>query len=128
MKAILIGLVASLPFPLLQVGSAARPGVTEASHSASLEPDAPARFEAYVRGEGRCGFAGSGRQAYVVNRLSDRRVRVTVRTSWKRGIDSGQSQRSYVLAAGGERSLGCTMSNNVGATRYTFEVIGCEVL
>lgn len=77
---------------------------------------------------GNCGFAKSGRTAYVVNARNSRRVRATVRVRWRQGIGSGQYQRVYTLAAGGRRRLGCTRGSTVPVASYEYSVIGCEEL
>jgi len=90
--------------------------------------DAHAAACARIGYEDRCGFAGSGYEAFVINERNDRRVRATVRVSWRRGIDSGEYDQEHTLPAGGKKFLGCTRSNNIPVTDYSFRVVGCEVL
>lgn len=97
----------------------------------AIEAD-PAIAERYtcsrIRYGGNCGFASSGRKAYVVNGYNDARVRVTVRVRWSSGINRGQFDKVYTLAAGSERLLGCTRSGAIPVTSYSFSVVGCEKL
>lgn len=99
----------------------------DAAHKArpELEVYAPCAYISY--GE-RCGFAKAGSVAYVQNRLRNRRVRATVRVTWRQGIQRGTYQLTRVIPAGGRVSLGCTSSSNIPVAYYSFAVIGCETL
>ncbi len=75
-----------------------------------------------------CGFANSGRRVFVVNARNDRRTRVTVRVTWRNGINRGQFERVYILPAGSQRLLGCTRSGRIPVTDFSFRIVGCELL
>jgi hypothetical protein len=98
--------------------------------AAAINPDQAlqASLNATIRYGKSCGFASSGREAFVTNKLKNRSVRVTVRTHWRAGIDDGHRDKVHVLPAGGEECLGCTVSGGIPSTSYSFEVVGCEVL
>ena len=83
---------------------------------------------AYISFGSSCGFASSGRVAFVVNRRRDRAVRATVRVRWRRGIDSGSYERVKTIPAGGRVRLGCTRSGSIPVTDYTYSVVGAQVL
>jgi hypothetical protein len=83
---------------------------------------------ARIRHGSSCGFANSGRIAYVVNARNDRRVRATVRVRWRQGINNGQYDRVHVIPAGSEKRLGCTRSGSIPVADYSFSVVGCEIL
>ena len=83
---------------------------------------------AYISNGSGCGFANSGRLAYVQNRRRDRSVRATVKVRWSQGIDNGTYQRTKTIPAGGRVSLGCTRGPGVSGASYSFSVIGCEIL
>lgn len=83
---------------------------------------------ARIRYGDRCGFASTGRKAFVVNARNDRRVRATVRVKWRQGINNGQYDRVHLIPAGSEKYLGCTRSNNIPVREYSYGVVGCEVL
>ena len=69
---------------------------------------APPMGKAEIRLGARCGVADSGQIAHVVNLRRDRRVRVTVRQTWKDGTtEHSQKDFVYTLAAGGQQRLGC---------------------
>lgn len=90
--------------------------------------EALTRSCARIRYGSSCGFAKSGRIAYVVNARNDRRVRATVRVRWRQGINNGQYDRVHVIPAGSEKQLGCTRSGSIPVADYSFSVVGCEVL
>jgi hypothetical protein len=75
-----------------------------------------------------CGFATSGKIAYVVNARNNKRVRATVRVKWRQSINNGQHDRVLVIPAGSEKQLGCTRSDNIPVVDYNFSVVGCEIL
>ncbi len=77
-----------------------------------------------------CGFADSGSDVYLVNQLSDRQVRVTVRiTRRDRGvIDPVHSNSTYTLSAGGRRKIGCTRGGWIASPSYSYLIMGVEVV
>jgi len=77
----------------------------------------------YIDYDGRCGFAG-GRKAFVVNPFINNSLDVTVRTKWRDGTQSGQSDDVVFVPAGGRRYVGCTRGNGVGAPHYEYSVRG----
>lgn len=85
-------------------------------------------FAAYITYGRSCGFAGSGRIAFVANRRRDRAVRATVRVRWRRGIDSGSYDRVKTIPAGSRVQLGCTRSGAIPVTDYSYSVVGAQVL
>ena len=80
---------------------------------------------AYIAYRDRCGFAKAGNAAYVVNRLRNRSVKVTVSVSWRSGINRGTYQVTRSLPPGGYAYLGCTMSGSIPVTYLSFRVDGC---
>jgi len=92
---------------------------------AGLSPDAQAlAFKNVIRIEGRCGFANGGWYHYLINTDGGNRYRVTVRTYWRQGIDSGQYDLTYVSEAGGRQDLGCSESGSIPVAYYTRQVVG----
>lgn len=83
---------------------------------------------AYISFGSSCGFASSGRIAFVVNRRRDRAVRATVRVRWRQGINSGSYERVKTIPAGGRVRLGCTRSGSIPVADYTYSVVGAQVL
>ncbi len=83
---------------------------------------------AYITYGNRCGFASSGRLAYVVNRRRDRAVKATVRVRWRQGINSGSYDRVKTIPAGSRVGLGCTRSGSIPVADYSFSVVGAQVL
>jgi len=81
-------------------------------------------FDCVVRSYGRCGFANGGSDCYVVNTNPRVAHTVTVDETWRRGIDDGFSQRVIMIAAGGRVGLGCSSTNNIPVTYYTWTVVG----
>jgi len=78
--------------------------------------------------QGYCGVAKSSPLYFLINNNPQHSVRVTVRTFWKSGIDSGQNDRVHVLPPGGRMSLGCGDSGNIPTSFYQFQVVGEEEL
>lgn len=92
---------------------------------AGLSPEAQAlAFKNVIRNGGRCGFASGGSYHYLINTDSGNRYRVTVRTFWRQGIDSGQYDRTYVSEAGGRQNLGCSDSGSIPVAYYSRQVVG----
>lgn len=92
---------------------------------AGLSPEARAlAFYNVIRSEGRCGFASGGSYHYLINTDTTNRYRVTVRTFWRQGIDSGQYDTTYVSEAGGRQMLGCSDSGSIPVASYTRQVVG----
>ena len=81
-------------------------------------------FANVIRSEGRCGFASGGSYSYLINTDTRNRYRVTVRTFWRSGINSGQSDQVVINEAGGRMSLGCSDSGYIPVTYYTRQVVG----
>lgn len=81
-------------------------------------------FRNVIRNEGRCGFASGGSYHYLINTDGGNRYRVTVRTHWRQGIDSGQYDRTYVSEAGGRQNLGCSDSGSIPVAYYSRQVVG----
>lgn len=81
-------------------------------------------FRNVIIHEGRCGFASGGSIQYLVNTDSGNRYRVTIRTHWRQGIDSGQYDSTYVTEAGGRTMLGCTDSGAIPVAYYTRSIVG----
>lgn len=81
-------------------------------------------FRNVIRNEGRCGFASGGSLHYLINTDGGNRYRVTVRTYWRQGIDSGQYDRTYVSEAGGRQNLGCSDSGSIPVASYSRQVVG----
>jgi len=79
-------------------------------------------------GDNRCGFAKSGRIAYVNNARNDKQVRATVRVHWRQGINSGQYDCVHTIPAGSRKLLGCTRGVCIPVADYSYRVVGCEVL
>ena len=88
------------------------------------EEERPFYFVNVIRSEGRCGFASGGTYNYLVNTDTRNRYRVTIRTFWQSGINSGQSDRVEIIEAGGRIGLGCTDSGYIPVTYYTRQVVG----
>lgn len=82
------------------------------------------RFSNVIRHQGRCGFANGGSIQDLVNTDRHNRYRVTVRTYWRQGIESGQYDRIYISEAGGSQRLGCTSSGSIPVAYYTRQVVG----
>lgn len=76
--------------------------------------------------QGHCGFTKANSFFYLVNTDSTASLRVTVRTTWRSGIQSGQTDRVYILPAGGQQTLGCGDSGVIPVTYYQFQVVGEE--
>ncbi|CAL2056214.1 hypothetical protein [Tenacibaculum sp. 190524A05c] len=81
-------------------------------------------FKNLIRNTGRCGFASSGTIQYLVNTDRNNRYRVTVRTYWRQGINSGKYDRVYITQAGGRTQLGCTQSGMIPVASYSRQVVG----
>lgn len=81
-------------------------------------------FKNIIRNSGRCGFASGGSIQYLINTDSKNRYRVTIRTYWRSGIHSGQSDRPFIIEAGSRIFLGCTDSGYIPITYYRREVVG----
>lgn len=81
-------------------------------------------FVNVIRSEGSCGFASGGTYNYLVNTDTRNRYRVTIRTFWQSGINSGQSDRVEIIEAGGRIGLGCTDSGYIPVTYYNRQVVG----
>lgn len=77
-----------------------------------------------------CGVANSGRIAWVVNLRKDRRVRVTVRRTVAAEPARPQTQEDfvYILAAGGQRGLGCNGRLRPSERGQAYSLAGAEVL
>lgn len=88
------------------------------------EEDKLLAFANVIKSEGRCGFASGGSINYLINTDTRNRYRVTVRTFWRSGINSGQSDQVVINEAGGRVSLGCTDSGYIPVTYYTRQVVG----
>ncbi len=69
----------------------------------------------------RCGFASSGANQYLINTDTGNRYRVTVRTYWRKGMESHQTDNIYIMEAGGRKYMGCAMS---GYETITYEIVG----
>lgn len=83
---------------------------------------------AYISFGASCGFAGSGRLAYVANRLNNRPVRATVRVRWTQGINSGQYDTVKTIPAGSRVRLGCTRGGGTSYATYNYSVVGAQAL
>ena len=81
-------------------------------------------FKNVIRQSGRCGFAQGGTVDYLINTDTNNRYRVTIRTYWRSGINSGQSDRVVITQAGGRLTLGCTDSGYIPVTYYSRQVVG----
>jgi len=81
-------------------------------------------FKNVIRSGSRCGFANGGAIHLLVNSDQRNRYRVTVRTYWRQGIDSGQFDNTHISEAGGSRSLGCSDSGSIPVAYYSREVVG----
>jgi hypothetical protein len=81
-------------------------------------------FRNVIRNQGQCGFASGGSYYYFINTDSGNRYRVTVRTYWRQGIDSGQYDETYVSEAGGRQNLGCSRSESIPVAYYNREIVG----
>lgn len=82
------------------------------------------RFSNVISSRGRCGFAGGGSVQHLVNTDRHNRYRVTVRTHWRQGIESGQYDRIHISEAGGSQVLGCTDSGAIPVAYYSRQVVG----
>ncbi|MCG6138489.1 MAG: hypothetical protein MET45_28360 [Nostoc sp. LLA-1] len=73
-----------------------------------------------------CGFAGSGSYQYLVNTDTGNSYKVTVRTQWQQGSESGYFDKVYTSPAGTKIRLGCTVSGNITGPKsyYTRQVVG----
>ncbi|MCI5150513.1 MAG: hypothetical protein D3916_14205 [Candidatus Electrothrix sp. MAN1_4] len=98
------------------------------AEAASEEDIELLRFKNVIRKNGRCGFASGGSKDYLVNTDRGARYRVTVRTRWRQGINSGQNDRVHVIAAGSRKYLGCTDSGSIPVAYYSRSVVGEEKL
>jgi hypothetical protein len=81
-------------------------------------------FKNVIQRRDICGFAGGGRKDYLINTDPTRRYRVTVRTYWSQGINSGQSDNIHIMDAGSEKYLGCTDSGAIPVAYYNRQVVG----
>lgn len=81
-------------------------------------------FRNVIRNEGRCGFASGGSYHYLINTDGGSRYRVTVRTAWRQGIDSGTYDTTYISEAGGRQNIGCSDSGSIPVAYYTRTVVG----
>ncbi len=81
-------------------------------------------FNTIIRSSGRCGFAGGGTNQYLLNTDSKNRYRVTVKTNWRSGIQSGSHYRTHIIEAGSKLFLGCTDSGYIPVTYYSRFVVG----
>jgi hypothetical protein len=91
----------------------------------SLPPEAMLlAFKNVISKQGSCGFASGGTKDYLVNTDTGNRYRVTVRTYWTQGINSGQYDNVYISEAGGKQLLGCTDSGAIPVAYYNRQVVG----
>lgn len=81
-------------------------------------------FKNVIRKEGRCGFAMAGSIDYLINTDSSHRYRVTIRTYWHQGIESGQFDNTVISEAGSRLNLGCTDSGYIPVATYSRVVVG----
>ncbi len=81
-------------------------------------------FSNVIRKSGHCGFGQFGTIDYLINTDTRNRYRVTIRTFWRTGINSGQFDKFEISEAGGRMSLGCTYSGHIPVTDYTRQVVG----
>jgi len=84
------------------------------------------RFKNVIRSGETCGFARSGRIQYLVNTDRKASYKVTVRTYWRSGINSGQYDRVHKVSAGSRKNLGCTVSGSIPTTSSSRSVVGEE--
>jgi hypothetical protein len=83
---------------------------------------------AHLRDGEHCGVANSGHLVFAVNGRTDKKIRVTVRESWEGGGQSGTTDSTHELSAGGEKQVGCTLGSAAPFFRSSYAIIGCEVL
>ena len=103
--------------------------VSEAEFQAfSEQPNYSLRLAANIAYGESCGFAKSGREAYVVNKLNNAAVRATVRVNWNAGINNGQYDTVKVIPAGSRVYLGCTRGEGTGGGNYSYSVVGTVIL
>lgn len=85
-------------------------------------------FNNIIRGRGTCGFTNTSQVDYLINTDVKNRYRVTVKTRWTRGADRGESQRVFVMEAGGTTRLGCQDSGVIPVAYYTRSIEGETVI
>ena len=78
-----------------------------------------------------CGYFGSN--AYILNHLKDKRVRVTIEVQYRGSDRFGRPifssiQRVRTLAAGQKHILGCTSGSGPFDGKRSFLLVGCQVL
>jgi hypothetical protein len=83
-------------------------------------------FKNVITWDGTCGFANGGTIQYLLNTDTGRGYRVTVRTFWSQGVNSGQYDNVYMTTPGGRTLLGCTDSGYIPVTSYIRQVVGEE--
>ncbi|SEC93469.1 hypothetical protein SAMN04489761_4012 [Tenacibaculum sp. MAR_2009_124] len=81
-------------------------------------------FHNIITNSGRCGFANGGMNQYLLNTDSTNRYRVTIKTNWRSGIQSGSHYRTHIIEAGSKLFLGCTDSGYIPVSYYNRFVVG----
>ncbi|CAM1373617.1 hypothetical protein [Tenacibaculum xiamenense] len=81
-------------------------------------------FNNIITSSRRCGFANGGTNQYLLNTDSKNRYRVTIKTNWRSGIQSGSHYRTHIIEAGSKLFLGCTDSGYIPITYYSRFVVG----
>lgn len=89
------------------------------AHSAAL-----ADMNSTIVSQGHCGFTQANSFFFLINGNPKASLRITVRTTWRSGIRSGQSDRVYELPPGGRQALGCGDSGSIPVTYYRFQIVG----
>ena len=73
-----------------------------------------------------CGYRAAGQKVFLVNGRNDSSIRALVRVSWIGRNCSGQLDKEFVVPAGKERHIGCTLSNNLPLRLFQFAVLRSE--
>ncbi len=81
-------------------------------------------FRNIIQSDRSCGFAGSGRIDNILNTDPKHRYRVTVRTTWRNYLHSGQYDEVVKMEAGERKILGCTCTGMIPTTNYSRQIVG----
>jgi hypothetical protein len=87
-----------------------------------IDPPNTFAFVNVIKQEGQCNMGG--KFDYLTNSDKNNKYDVTIRTSWRQGINKGESDSIEKMNAGEKRSLGCTNDGQVPTTYYTRKVVG----
>ena len=75
-----------------------------------------------------CGFKAAGQKVFLVNGRNESSVRARVRVSWFGKNCSGRLEKEFLVPAGEELQIGCTLSNNLPLKIYQYVILTSEII